>query len=555
MIAQPHSDAAKERAHTYGDNNIDQLPFFNSRVWEAITRIQQLYFKYLNKVNAQTGDEVEIEVRLYARAPAIPIYQLLNSKEHNILTRFGVFWRHTSSFKSPHIQLKGDRGSLIKIIRDHYQAVWDDYPKKEESEVSGEGKEKLTPEDEKSDEQDFALLFSRRGTIAIDLENDNITKLREQFEKAQQVSFLFPKPSKDRPNYRYFKCFYFKPYESESSFCLRFNESNLTVRVSRSNQKSVYQGVAIRQHHSYAMFMIGSNKGANQRIMTLNIPVGSGSLDKEQHFGIYSNTDINNGSPYSQLILLHQITEEVYNDSEAYQEVDKLDLNQYLPYLKDRRISLPPPLWNRPQLMVDKTEGDYRQSFKAKEHETYFKLLSKELNQAISNIYFLGYPPSSDYTGEEAKIVKEYYDGHESLMKRSVIGVSIHRIILDPYSIRGEFLAYLEKMFSYNLNSEGNAVGYKRFSLFVSEKRIPLESDLILIDPDTSMSSSISSFLRKRLTAPGKIPIRLEVIKENKNILQHQLNFWLEVKAMDGVNEYFDFKELQKFLRKIGLDV
>jgi hypothetical protein len=52
-----------------------------------------------------------------------------------------------------------------------------------------------------------------------------------------------------------------------------------------------------------------------------------------------------------------------------------------LPYLKDRRIFLPPPLWNKPRLKADKTEEDYQQSFRAEDHVIYFKLLSKELYQ------------------------------------------------------------------------------------------------------------------------------------------------------------------------------
>lgn len=274
-------------------------------------------------------------------------------------------------------------------------------------------------------------------------------------------------------------------------------------------------------------------------------------MHKEQHFGIYSNTDINNGSPYSQLILLHKISKSVFKDKEKYARVeyDELDLNQYLPYLKDRRISLPPPLWNRPRLMVDKTEGDYRQSFRVEEHATYFELLGKELNQASSNIYFLGYPPSSDYTGHEAAIVKAYYDTHVKLIAREPDGVNIHRFILNPYGIQGDFLEYLKSLLRFN--QEGAA---PRFKLFVSDEIIPLDSDLILIDPDTANASSISSYLRERRTAPGKIPIRLEVIKENASILRHKLDFCLAFKGMRSVKEYRTVVELEAFLDKLVSD-
>jgi len=154
-------------------------------------------------------------------------------------------------------------------------------------------------------------------------------------------------------------------------------------------------------------------------------------------------------------------------------------------------------------LKVDKTEGNYQQSFRAEDHAIYFKLLSKELNQASSSIYFLGCPPSSEYTGQEAIIMNDCYDGHLRLIAGETNWVNIHRFILDPYTIQDDFLDCLEILFKFNVTNST-----PRFRLFVSNEVIPLDSDLILIDPDTAAASSISSYLRERKTGPGNIPVR-----------------------------------------------
>jgi hypothetical protein len=593
LLAQPHSNAAKERAHTYGNNDIDQLPFFNSRIWEAVTRLQRLQFKYHDKVNPETGERISIKVRLYARPPVIPVYQLRDASGRSRMIRFGIFWRQASSFDSPHFQVWGNEGILKETIEDHFDTIWDDLatksgkgkPKSGKSDKSGGQKVENKLEEElldldKINGQDEAYRYSRSFTIKVDLENESIPAVRERFEGAREVRFLFPWATKQRSDYLYFKCYYFKPNDTASSCALRFDRSSSTVSVSNTNQGSIYRGVAVRRHNSFAMFLVGVNEGANQRIMTLNIPVGGGSMDRMEHFAIYSNIDIDDGSPYSQLMLLHRIDKETFDSKDPavveegntkptttrasqlgdpldkrekskYDAVDdEIDLSQYLPYLKDRRISLPSLLWNRPLLKVDQTQGNYQQFFSADEHATYFSLLTKEVAYANANIYFFGYPPSSEYEGTELKKVKGYYKKHLDLMTREDKPVNLHRYVLDPVSLTGKFMDYIRELFRISESTKGG-----QFYLYLADSKYPVDADLILIDPDTARSTSISSYMRDRLVRAGKIPIRLDVIKDGEEIQKHKLKFCLSFNELNLVHPINTYEKLQQKLKELGIKV
>jgi|GEM_PF-3046165 hypothetical protein len=227
---------------------------------------------------------------------------------------------------------------------------------------------------------------------------------------------------------------------------------------------------------------------------------------------------------------------------------DEVDLSQYIPYLKDRRISLPSLLWNRPLLKVDQIQGNYQQSFSANEHGTYFSLLIKEVTYANASIYFFGYPSSSDYEGTELVNVKSYYDKHIELLTRKDKPVNLHRYVLDPASLKGDFWGYLEDLFSVSESGKGG-----RFYLYLAERKYPVDADLILIDSDTICSTSISSYMRERLAKVGKIPIRLDVIKDDTEIQKYKLKFCLSFNELKLVKPITTYEMLTDELTSWGI--
>lgn len=512
LLAQPFSQAAKDRSHTYGDKRENQYTLFNNKVMEAISGITVLHSRYHGE--KKLGYEIDIQLRLYYDTPSLPIYQCMGPQENNELLLCGVFWRKTSSFNKPHLLFRGNQGQFIRSIEDHFNATWHDV---------NEGR---------PNEFDWPKQLGQRNTFPVNPDLDT-TQLFSFLRKSSQLAFFFRRSTNRAPYWCSFKAFYYNFANTPRNFLLQVNPIDGIARITNTHNGSDYEGLAVRLHDSFSLFLHSANPNGENRIITLRIPVGETKLEhKALRFAIYSNTDINSGSPYSQMMLLRKL--EDINNYEQIQE----EPENYTPFLEEKKISMPSHLWNKNSLREMDVRETYQLSFESRHRDKYFELLRRELTKVRNEVYFLGYAPETNAPDMDHEILHRYYDLHWELLSERKIRV--HRILLDPVGANGSFKAYME-----SLMESKNAEQDLRF--YASKRRIPILNDLILIDPKSKNShTAILSFLHRRKINSGSTPIRLEVIKQDTGIVQNLLDTCLEFMTMEGVKRYKSIAEFEE---------
>lgn len=482
LFGQPYSSVAKARAHTFGIRGEDQFEHINSEIKKAVGSITQLAEKYNGRPKPGGKDMYEIQLRLYYRPTAVPLYQCRDHKGGNLLTLMGVYWEYKSSFKSPHFAISAPHGKLIRTLDKQFDFIWEDT----------------------ENEHDFNWRrhLGRQRTRIL-LNGDANQKLMKLFKEAY---FLQPFAiyHEKKPQWIHFKCFYHNFRNEQREFLLQIAPNERIAKISKTQNKNTYYGVVIKLHSSYALFLHTTNENTSNRIIFLNIPVGGTHLsDKKLRFAIYNNNDEENGSPYSQLMLLRRL-----KNKRAFKK-KKFKFDQFIPFLKEKKIGISSELWNGVNQPFGKLNEDYMYHFNSREKSIFYKNLKGQLANAKNEIYFLGLAPIH-FSSSDVELMDDYIQLHEDLIRKK--GIQIYRILLEPKADK----RFIESILSIKKDPE-IADAYR---LFVAQTPIPVLNDLVLIDPEEpSSQTAILAFIKMRKNADISVPIRLEVIRKNARII------------------------------------
>lgn len=482
LFGQPYSEVAEARAHTFGLKGEDQFEYINFEIKKAIGGITQLARDYNGKEKGNTGKKYKIKLRLYYPPTAVPIYQFRNEQGKNQMTMVGIYWNHKSSYKGTHFVVSGSSGPLIKSINKHFKTLWKDVDKDE--------------------------IFNWRRHLGLKktkvlLNGEDNDKLIQLFRDAY---FLRPFAiyHKEKPKWIYFKCFYHNFKNEAREFLLQIAPDERIAKISRTKNDNTYYGVVVQLHSSYSIFLHTINQDSSSRIIFLNIPVGGTKLaDKELRFAIYNNNDVDDGSPYSQLMVLHRIS------GEQEFEKQEFEFKQFVPFLKEKKIGISTELWNGVLEPYGKLNDDYMYHFNIREREMFYENLIGHLMTAQNEIYFLGLAPIH-FPNTNWEMMNNYFHLHQELIRDKKI--TIHRILLEP-KVHQQFIDSVKAI-------KMDPTIAHAYRLYVAEKPIPVLNDLILIDPEESDSQmAILAFVKVRKSGDISQPIRLEVIRKDSSII------------------------------------
>lgn len=485
LLGQPFSNVAEVRAETYNVKNQNKFDFFNNELNKSISSILALALKYKDKTNNKTGKEIRIRVRLYYQVSSFSLYQFYGVDNLQLSSIMGIFWKGVSSYPNPHFHFIGNTGKLVTLINNHFNRLWNDTSSKEFDKMWHE-------------------LIQNQNTIKIS-KGDNFNDSFKFLKKAYRLRGIFPKKVKTNNSWIYFKCFYYNFSGEPRQFLLQIDYDNNICKISITHTERVYFGIIIKIHNSYSIILHSTEREKTRRIINLSIPTGGLKLNsKKNFFALYSNNDIETGSPYSQLMYLTRIV------SESEFINTELSKPHYIPFLKEKKLGLSTNLWHEKSSTASITKDDYIYNFSSSERGFYYETINREILTAKSEVYFLGSLPIES-SFENNGILKSYYETHRKILDKK--SVTIYRIIIDDH-IDNSFVNFLKLV----LKSDVDTSKYKVFTN--THRQLPVSNDLILIDPEErNGKKAIISYLKKKRNSIGSVPLRMEIIKNDHNLI------------------------------------
>lgn len=519
LLAQPWSNAARERAHTIGEYDTDPLLNFNNRTMGIIGRINNLASEYNKK---EEGKKYEIEVRLFYRPNAVPIYQCMDEHGKNIITFLGIFWQHLSSLKAPHFQIEGKRGKLVKNINSHFNFIWKDTYNENLSTINWQkyiGQEKV-------------------------VQLSSVTSQKQYYRQLEKLYHLRPFSiySKDQPQWIPFKCFYHNPRQDFSDFLLEIDPERGTARIRYTNNDNIYYGMATKLHDSYSIYLHTSVTNQQDRIVYLNIYIGAGDLyNKDSYLAVYNNNNDITGFPYAQVMILQRI-EKVEKKEEEEREFKqhKFKFDSYLPTLKEKKIELEEELSNFSE-SKSRSVGDYTYRFEDKNRSHFYQRLKEEIDQATQEIYFLGHGPNH-FPNATNSFMDQYFKSHYNLLKEKK--VKIYRMLLNKV-VDQRFIDSVVKIIEDKDSS-------KRYELYISNHHIPIVSDLVLIDPEKERRTAILTYAKASKSKNGlKYPIKMEIIRKDRALIEDLHETCISYKNSSKLmSRIVNVDDIKRFLEK-----
>lgn len=514
LLGQPYSEVAFSRSHTLGLDRDDQFNFFNQELEQAITKILKIIEELNGTPKKGTEHTYNIELKIYHRTTAFPLYQCLDENDRNLFALVGHFWEHNSSYLNPHLVITGMSGTYLKSINDHFLCIWNEEPTASLNWKDVVSKQKT--------------LEVKKGT---DIENLFYT-LRKAFYLRPFTVY-----HADQPKWLYFKCFYYNFDNEATEFLLQIAPNRRIARVSETGKNNIYYGTVTELHGSYSLYLhtIGPD---SDRIIFINLPVGASKLQSHEYrLAIYSNNDPKTGAPYTQLMIVNRLDKE-----EEYEHKDLSQLSYLIPFLKEKKIQISGNLQNLDHYHWESLNEEYIYHFNEGEKEIYYQNLQRELLAAKNDIIFLGFAPAkyrfSDQPGADSK-EKDYY----SLLKELVTDrkIKITRILVTN-TISEEFKVSLIDLHKSKLL--GNS-----YRLYVTKNHIPFPSNIVLIDPDDSQfRRGILSFIKTKKSDGSQRPIRMEAIKHDHQIIENlfetclgyinNIELCYEVKTLEDIDSY-----------------
>lgn len=486
LLGQPYSNIVEGRSHTFGLSSKNQFNFMNGELEKAIVGIHDMIKEYHGKLKPGTTDKFDIQLRIYYRYTSIPIYRFLDSENENMVTFWGIYWQHASSIDLPHFEVRGSDSVLENTIKAHFDNIWEDIYVSVSQKFS------------------WKKHLGEQKTLIVD-ESTNTNGLLKNLRKAYELKH-FAHLKKDF-NWISFKCFYHNFSGELSDMLLQIDPVNRVAKVSETSNGNEYCGTATKLHNTYSVFLHTKIEDSDRTVF-INIPIGSSNLDSEKtRFGIYNNCDVNYGSPYASIMILQLI-----KDVDLYDEIDN-DWKRLEPDLKDKKIFLPPDIWNPRSKQKKKNKNEKDKNFnikynftyyyqeEEKEKETYYNLFIKEISKAKTEVYFLGHGPVN-FLNAPDDFVKKYLGMHEDMLRR---GVKIYRILLNP-DVNVEFINSVRSI-KEDIDATNN------FKLFAAKHKIPFIADLALIDPNNKKKKK--ALLSHTISKNGDdyYPTKLEVLK------------------------------------------
>ncbi len=464
LLAQPYSDMAKERTHTFGTENITRFENFNNHLKTLIGGIHTLMEDF-NKKDRE--DKISIELRLFYRPASIPVYQCLDKEEKNKVTFWGIFWQNNTAFKGPHLQLIGNKNkaNLVQKVTDYFKEIWEDIS---------------VP----TDSFNWYKHLKEKKTIPINLEEDYQLTLNN-FEKAYRLK-TFTNFHKSKPKWIIFNCFYYGSEDKQSNLILKLDLQKRIAKVEVKRSKNIYYGTITKLRHSFAIYLHSVDPHKSDKVIFIHIHIQGDDLSSGKNFyAIYNNLDNTTGVPYAQLMRLVQ--------KGNLEEKDKAEKTMFK--LKDKKIKI-----------ANSLSANYTYHFKREERGLFYKMLQEEIINAKDEIYFLGHGPVHFKSS-----MQDYFNKHKEIIINHEI--RINRIILND-KVHPEFITYL-----VDLKEQETTANY--FRLFVSKFKIPILSDLILIDPQTSNSIAIHNYFKNEWDNSDSYPIKMEVIKSDRRMIKN----------------------------------